>query len=261
MFMNKFERSIYFYKIRIKKQGELVDPKKIFTFIDSLPFNMDGRYLESEKGRSLSIQVDQKEYPISCRLRTTRYTALPQIDKQGKIYPLKIAEDEGLVESTHFMLFPNQVVGSEYNYYGPRISTLNWYLSSKCKKELFDEINLLPLLRSDISELIDRIGEVKFCDLRVHRDMSELMKEVDEDLKFALEAQKNITDEEVKELGLYLSAGPGHSHPGIGIKFLDKLLNFVKDKGPEGITRLQVKARNNITGKIEEFDILKPAII
>ena len=260
--MDKVERSIYFYKIRIKKHGKLVDPKTVFTFLDKLPFSVKGRYLKSEDGHSLSIRIDKKEYPISSRLGTTRYKALPQVDKRGEIYPLKIADDEGLVESTHFIIFPNQVIGSEYNYHGPRISTLKWYLSKKCEEEdLFDEIELLPLLRRDIGELINRIGGVKFCDLRIQRDMTELMKEVHGDLKSALEAQKNITDEDVKELGVYLSAGPGYTRPGIGIKFLDKLLDFIKEKGPEGINRLQVKARNNITGKIEEFDILKPAII
>ena len=49
----------------------------------------------------------------------------------GKRKALRIDPASGLSEVCHVVWFPGNYIGAEFNFYGPRISSLHSYLSSK----------------------------------------------------------------------------------------------------------------------------------
>ena len=62
---------------------------------------------------------------LFCQIRRT---GLPQLEQAGTVSDLKIADNAGLVEAVHVVFFPDNIVGADFNFYGPRLSRLGYYL-------------------------------------------------------------------------------------------------------------------------------------
>lgn len=252
------ERKIYFYKVEMKKKGGLVQPKPIFLAINQMSFDENGRYFQLDDGNFLSMYVDSINLPLKARIGTIRKKELPMIERQGQTIPLNIPPDAGLYEPMHFMVFQNNVVGFEYNFYGPRPGSLKFYLPNKVPS-LVDEIELIPLMRRDVHELLSRVGEIKRFNLRVHRDMELYLKELDDNLPDALAALKKTSDAEYIEIVL---RSKRWSRRGIKIPFLSHLPSWLsRSDVREGIDALKIRARDEITNSIEEFDLLQEYLL
>ena len=252
------ERKIYFYKIEFKKDGQTTRPQPIFSNIDSLPFDENGRYFLLDDGNMRSMYIDSTNFPLKARLGTIRKKGLPLMERKGETEPLTIPSDAGLYEPMHFVIFPNDVIGFEYNFYGPRIGSLKSYIASKAC-DLVEEIELVPLIRHDIRELLSRIGEMRVFKLRVHRDMESYLRELDDNLPDALKALKQTTDAEYIEIVL---KSKQYSRSSINVSFVNRLVNWLSR--PEvrvGVEDLKIRARDEITGSIEEFDLLQQYLL
>jgi hypothetical protein len=128
---------------------------------------MPGRYLEDEQGNPLcgwpdvaggvrDYKVKSGEFPRMMFGRVRR-SGLPRVEKGGRIDPLGIPSDAGLVEITHVVFFPNNIVGADFNFYGPRVPRLGLYLHTLCPGQC-PPLTLLPLLKGDIRGELNRVG-------------------------------------------------------------------------------------------------------
>lgn len=255
---DKIQRNIYFYKFTLMNEDTIVEPLDVFSYINSLPFDINGRYFSADDGNMLSMYVDTQSMPLKLRFGTTRRSGLPSLERRGETSPLDIPEDSGLYEPTHMIIFPDGVIGAEFNYYGPRPTRLRPYLPSKAP-DLVDEVELVPLIKRDIYEQFRKLGEIKVLDLAIQRDQAALLAELDDNLPDAMEILGNISDAEV--LGLYLRP-PAHSKKTINVPFISRLPGWLqRPEVRESIHKLKIRGTNIDTGKIEFFDLLQDYIL
>jgi hypothetical protein len=89
---------------------------------------------------------------------------------------LPIAPDDGLCEPIHVVFFENNIVGAEFNFYGPRLTGLAYYLKDKGPTSLMPEhLRFGMLLKQDPVGLLNRLDALKVLDLKIKAsDLDEL---------------------------------------------------------------------------------------
>lgn len=262
-------KSIYFYKICLKKDHNYVNPLVIFNYINSLSFDETdtGRYQKLDEEKGLSIHIDSLISPLKFRVGTRRMDNLPDQENQGNVFPLNLPQDHVLFEPSHFMLYVdepfylNNIMGFEFNFYGPRVSRLKKYILEKAS-HLIDEVELSPLMNEDFRTKINRIGEIKKFEIGVHRDYGEMLREINGSLPDIVNAAKNLSDSEFVEIVLRPQKKSKNS-----IKFpvlrnfgiWEKLFNH--PDFPGHVDKLRVRAENKYSEQIENFDLLQEFIV
>ena len=123
----------------------------------------DKFYFEQQDERVTCAEVRRTKGPQSLKFYAIRRTDLPSLDSgTGTIGDLALKATEGLAEAVHLRFFPNNVVGFEAFFYGPRIGRVEDFLNERCADALGAPVRLRQMLRGDIIE-----RALKFDDIRV----------------------------------------------------------------------------------------------
>ena len=200
-------RKIYFF--RIEHFADLkANLPGAFQRIENLPFDDNGRYLlESKSGARLCVFPDSLEYPIRLRFGRTRRDQLPDVEKHGKLEALDIAEDAGLIDFGHPLIFDDGHIAAEWNPDGPKLQRLSAYLFSK--GGLSKSVRIRNLFERDIVEVVSRLNSVRVLDIDLPVTAAELAREADADLASAILATERMGA--TKKVGLTLTADQGSS--------------------------------------------------
>lgn len=92
----------------------------------------DAHLLEVGDDTYLAAYGQTRQAMPCLQLGLVRRTDLPVVQAGDEIRDLGLAQDEGLMELAHFMFFPDGVIGAEYNYRGPKASTIPRYIREMC---------------------------------------------------------------------------------------------------------------------------------
>ncbi len=255
------KRNISFWRLKCEKNGNDVDVLDIFKYINDLPFDENGRYLGISGDRSLVMFVDSLKKPIKLRMGTIRKSDLPLIEKNGLTNPLSLDEGEGLMEPVHLMIFDKNIIGFEFNWYGPRIGVLPNYLLQRTI-DLIDNAEIYPLIRKDVLKMLSKVGELKVFSIKFQRDMAEHFKELNNSLKDFFNVIKKTTD--APTIDITLKHEP-YSRNGINVSFLNNK-NLVAKwlKNPEvkdNVHKFWIKCKDKETHKTIEFDLIKEYLV
>jgi len=236
--------------------------REIFSSINGLPFTLgdyNSRYLPYD-GNDLAMFVDEIGPTIDGRMAIVRRALLPDVEQQGVLAPLTIPTEAGLAEVTHFVYYPQQkVIGIEFNFFGPRPSRIADYLQKK-SNGLANLINLTPILRLDVEEQLERIGEVALIQLEAHNNAISIIKDLDDNLGSAFEAAGRASEAETIEIILRKKrySKEGFSFP---LNF-DRLLGVLRrNETRELFKKLKVRAENLQSEQVENFDLLADKMI
>jgi hypothetical protein len=194
------ERKIYFYRMHVgtDEAGSPVtfDPRPVLRTIDTLPFvGSQERYLVDDESNAVCAWVDDIGAEPKIRLVRVRRTGLPQIEEAGLLSDLNLAVNAGLAEPVHVIFFPNNIVGADFNYHGPRLSRLAFYLHYKGGDGV-PLVNFEPLLRLDVSAQLNRLRDVRLFNLKVRPSYASAVREADQDLGSAFQAAQHLGDTE-----------------------------------------------------------------
>ena len=267
---NTVERKIYFFRADVGVDDGGVpltfDPQPALQVIDSLLFTNDdsGRYHFDVDGNAVCLVGHSGAPSHSVRFCRVRRTGLPQLEQGGNISDLNLSPDTGLLEAVHVVFFPDKVaganiVGAEYNHFGPRISRLSSYLYEK-SNEAVPYPTFRPLIRDDAAEQLDRLTEIRVLDISVHPSFADVMRQADQSLGDAFEANARVVDEpesvqvvvkpqrQARQSTLERLVGP-----------LRSLLN--QNDARPAFDRLQIRGRCDDTGRVETIDLLKDQLI
>lgn len=256
------ERRIYFYRVYAGTDDggrpTAFDPAPALARVDGLPFTARGRYWQDDDGNAMCCWVDRAEASHRLRFGHIRRSGLPQVERHGTLSPLNISAAAGLVEQVHVVFFPDQIIGSEFNFYGPRIPRLAHYLAAKagdcCAALAFE-----PLLRQDVAEQLDHLRDLRLLRLRIRASYAARVAQADRDLGSAFAAAQRAG--EAEELEIVLKSLP-HSRNFLAGHLLDaiKRLAGLADLRTE-VSRFDVKGLHAQTGRVEELDILSDQLI
>lgn len=261
------ERKIHFYRADAGTDGAghplSYDAAPALAAIERLPFTDGpaGRYLSADDGGNVlcSWQGQLAALP-SLRFCVIRRTGLPQLERGGAVSDLNIANDEGLLEPVHVVFFSDNIVGADFNFYGPRVSRLGHYLHIKSSKAVplavFD-----PLLRQDVAKELDHLTEIRLFDLRVRPSYIEVVRQADASLGEAFAANAQVLNDDVEELEVVLKISKGGWRRAL--RRLREPLKILA-RGPElreNARCFQVKGTHDVTGRVAEIDLLHDQLI
>lgn len=254
------ERKIYFYRIMPSDPDDGLSWEDLITGlsqVNSLDFDAAGRYWDTPDGNSFCVWIDQTGSRVHLRIGMVRRNALPDVERRGRLSALRLAENAGLSELTHIIVFPDRIAGVEYNFYGPRIGMLGSYLEEKTN---LIPLNFQILLRRDVETALSRFSDVRLLRFRLRRTDATLMREADPGgLGAELEAALERLDAPVIELVLKNTKFSRQPLP-------DRFLNFVKNLVRHPRTRetfdvFRMRGFNEPDARVEEIDLLGDALI
>ena len=255
------ERKIYFYRanVGIDKGGKPLpfDVIPALHHISGLHFAPGGRYLDDGDVR-LCCWVDQTNRQPRLRLVQIRKSGLPQLEQQGQLSDLSIPENSGLAEATHIVVFGNNIVGSDFNFFGPRMSRFSWYLRVKGREHCSD-VKFDPLLRQDVADQLDRLLEIRMFHLKIRSSYAPIVEQADEDLGQAFAAAQRAG--EADELEIVLRPQKYSRNP-----LSNRILQAARILARRGDLRLEaskfvVKGVRADTGALDLVDVLRDQLV
>ena len=259
------ERKIHFYRANIgaDRGGQPLpfDPTPALTAIGSMPFTdgQAGRYLLDEDGNALCVWP-AADGVASLRFCQIRRTGLPQLEQAGAVSDLNIAADAGLLEPVHVVFFSDNIVGADFNFYGPRLSRLGYYLRVKSGNAIPLAI-FEPLLRLDVAEQLDHLTELRLLDLKIRASYSETIRDADTSLGDAFVANARVLDGDTEEIRLVLQPAKD-GRRGALRRLLNPLKTLLQRRElRENVARFQVKGKHDQSNKVETIDLLRDQLI
>lgn len=253
------ERSIYFYRVRPRQTDDTLtfqDLGSAITSLSSTNFDSAGRYLDLPSGDSTCTWVDALGRPIRLRFGRTRRTGLPDIENRGRLSPLPVRGSAGLSELVHIVLWPNLVLGAEFNFYAPRVSSLSQYFREKTD---LVPISFEMLVRPEVQPLLDNLRGVRLFHLKIRRSHSSLLTQIDRSLTAALDAAAEQVNAPVYELILRTDS---RSRRPLDDKVISWLRNiFASTEIRENIQTLKINAYVGDDPYAHDIDLLKDFIV
>jgi hypothetical protein len=258
---NTVQRKVYFYRSRLEQETAETGTRAVFDApaaceqISRMPFVSGERYLTFADGGSLAVWPKIQGSRPRLIFGSLRSSGLPELENDGQFKKLHVEEREKIAEKTHVVFFENGLVGAEFNFYGPRLSRLSYYLRYKnIANVAFD-----PLLNRDVQETLQHIKDIRVLDLRMRRDSLELLKEAEESLPAALKSWSEKVDAPVVELCLRQKS---HSRKALASSILD----FVKTLAGSPLTRegvgiFKIQGKDDRTNQVEWFDLLEDKFV
>jgi hypothetical protein len=170
--MDTIDRTILFGILDWKFKNHPVDIPNVFKEINKLPLNDGSRYHQTSTGQryELLIKFISNTEILGC-IGDSRITDLPFLEKQGKVAPLKIGKGEGVFDAIHFYIKKNAngkwVIVYEFNFYAPRITSLNIYVQNKIKT-MVDYVAINPISGETVTQILKRIAPIKKVKMGIH---------------------------------------------------------------------------------------------
>ena len=259
------ERKIYFYRADIgtDEGGQPLpfDPSPALDAIDALPFTNDahGRYEFDVDGNALSVRRHHSVPNVTLQFGRVRRNGLPQLEQAGNISDLVLDADAGLLEAIHVVFFPDNIVGAEYNHFGPRVSRLGSFLHEK-SNEAVPRANFRPILRGDAAKQLDRLSDLRVLELSVLPSYVDVVRQSHVSLADALAANGRVL-ENPKVLQVILKP-EREASTGFLASMIGGLRELVSNGNvQEGADRLQLHGKCQDTDRVETIDLLKDQLI
>ena len=200
-------RKVYFFRIEHFADIKAKLPGALER-IENLPFSDVGRYfVEARAGTRLCLFPDSLDYPLRLRFGRIRRDQLPDVESSGKLAALELAENAGLIDLGHLIVFEDGHVAAEWNPEGPKLQRLTPYFIEK--GGLTENVKFRNLFQRDIVGVVSKLRSVRILDIDLPPDAVELAREADDNLADAVIAAEKMGA--TKKVGLTLTADQGSS--------------------------------------------------
>lgn len=257
------KRSIYFFRIDGGAGDDgvpiTVDLHPPLQKLDGLPFRPaedGGRYVASGDADQC-VWVDEVGEICMIRFANIRRNALPLAEIGGQLTDLNLADEAGIYEVSHLCIFPDGIVGMEFNFYGPRPSRLAPYLRRAVGEDC-PEFSLEALLRQDVADLLSRKKAVRKLDLSVRRPYIAVIEQANGSLGSALRAAETASRADC--VGVYLEPEP-YQRRNLDGGILDMLRQLVRRSDLRENARTLRATVVDQEDRTEEIDLLRDELI
>jgi hypothetical protein len=257
------KRSIYFFRIDGGAGDDgvpiNVDLHPALQKLDGLPFRPvedGGRYVASGESDQC-VWVDEVGEISKIRFANIRRNALPLAEIGGQLTDLNLADEAGIYEVSHLCIFPDGIVGIEFNFYGPRPSRLAPYLRRAVGEDC-PEFALEALLRQDVAALLLRKKAVRKLDLSVRRPYIDVIAQANASLGAALRAAETASQADC--VGVYLEPEP-YQRRNLDGGILDMLRQLARRSDLRENARTLRATVVDQEDRAEEIDLLRDELI
>jgi len=246
-------------------------PASVFKSIKSL--NWKECYKQEDGGKQTFCWIST---PTSVKFGIIRRIDLPQKEKYGRLSALPIPKGTGLAEKIHIVFFENNIIGADYNFYGPSMAKFAEYLLVKGKyledkkgrktdkdkknEDIFPKgLHFEPLLRKDAVDRLDKMKEIRFLQLRIRKSFAENLSEASKSLAAAFKAAGRAGRADNIEIILRT---PPHSKDSLSKKILEAAQKIAHmPQVQHEAMNFSVKGMNEDKRKSVEIDLLSDKLI
>lgn len=190
------------------------------------------------------------------RLANVRRTSLPEVEEKCQLSPLPLTTRQGLAETVHAVFFPNNVVGIDFNFYGPRPSALGRYLSNKspsCPPLAFDR-----LLRNDAAERLQKFDYLSLVRLKTRASYASDIARVSQKVGRMLNAASEIGN--AAEVEIMIRSEARSRTPLQGLTSEVRRILGLQDIR-ENVAKFEVKGLDSETKRTDALDLLSDALV
>lgn len=196
--MVEVDRNIHFFRAIVSGEDDGTQPAfdyaAVLAKLASVP--TPSRYVEERGGYLFGHPPEANDRVIFWR---SRRMGLPQVDENGVFSPLNIPTTSGLAEITHVRFFPNNLIGAEFNFHGPRVSALAAYLRRLCKPPC-PRVVFAPLLSETALEQLDELETISCATVRVARPYVASLEAASPSLRASLQQAMEVGNAQDFEL-------------------------------------------------------------
>lgn len=208
--------------------------------------------------------VENKDYLLKGKMRCVRKDLLPELmnTKTDETKGIDAKEEEGLVETTHFIIdYRNKKVflALEYNHYGSKITDLVNYIERiGLDKKLLERVGYKPIVKDDLDTIRTRINRFSEFTVKVHKDNIQKVKELDEKIWGALNNSYEHFGSEFATLILKFDFKQQSESSEIESSVFNIVKHFVKNNKKKNLfNKLSLKAQDGERDNLlETFDLL-----
>jgi hypothetical protein len=248
----RLERRIYFYRLIDPRGTNIPFQFNVDSVLDELRViaASAGRYDEQGERVTLCIPDAQATRP-RLRVLNVRRTNLPQMESAGVLAPLPLESTAGIADQIHIVFFPSNVIGSEFNFYGPRVTRLADFMRAK---RIQPRTRIVPLFRDDAIRQLDGMREIRMAHLKLTRGAIGLLRRYDETLAQALDQTAEITGGANVEITVRRTP---RSHESLSGRLRQAFRGLAADpEAKELVKALQIEGRNE-DGEFNVVDLIK----
>jgi hypothetical protein len=257
------KRSIHFFRIDGGAGDDgvpiAVNLHPALRKLADLPFSSvdaGGRYVSSNDADQCAW-VDDLGDICKVRFANVRRNALPLQEAGGELKDLNLAADAGLYEVSHLCIFPDGIVGVEFNFYGPRPSRMAPYLR-RVVGQGCPEFTLEALLRQDVADVLFRKKAVRKLDLSIRRPYIAVIEDAHASLGAALRAAETASQADC--VGVYFEPEP-YQRRNLDGGILDMLRGLVRRPDLRENARTLKATVVDQDDRVEEIDLLRDELI
>lgn len=257
-------RNIYFYgaDIGVDGSGRLLpfDPTDPLEHIDNMPLRGPDRRFQLPDDRVTYCWVDNSSAPQQrLRIANIRRSGFPFVELDGNLTPLNIRQGSGLSDHIHVVFFENNIVGADFNFYGPRISGLEKYLAVKAHQWCHN-LTFGILLDPDTAQRLNRYEELRVLELRMRPADGEILRNYSDSLADSYRSVNGLLDQDA-QLELVLRPKP-HSRGGIGRDILQRVKRmFLNEELRDKASRFRVQGINQLGDTEDPIDLLSDDLV
>jgi hypothetical protein len=259
---HEIERKIHFYRADAGADDSgapvALDLEAIVAAVEQVPFGPESkRYWQQRGGDAIGLWTDSAGNLDRFSLAAVRRSSLPQSELNGTLAALNLGAGAGLHEPIHIRVFQNNIVGVEFNFYGPRPSRLPLYLRHVVSSS--PKFVLEALLNQDAQEKLSHYSELRMLEFYVRPSYAQEVREASKSFGKAIAALSETSKADV--LGLILRPEPNqrHSLGGKALRAVQKLAG--RSDLAENVLRFKAKGVNDQTGRVEVVDVLDDQLV
>jgi hypothetical protein len=254
---NVAQRKIYFHQVA-PRTGDpdrfRLDRAGVLAAINALSGTPQFYLPEgpADEEQNLCAAVDRTRPPHRFRFYRVRRKNLPETEAAGDFEALDLDARRGLAESIHVVLFDDNVVGSEYNHYGPRATTLATFLNERCGQDVY----LKQLVRRDVIDDVLRMSDIRRIRIKAEPAAAAALRGRATGIGGAVDAATSFSAG--KYVDLTLAADPADG------EFTQRVKSFIRSiRSSDARAHLeaaQVYGKNE-DGLLEALDLLHDAVV
>lgn len=260
----KVKRVINYYELDFKFKNDN-DLNTFYNELINLEKKKDKkRYLPIGEKLIFIQGFENKENFFKGKMRCIRKDILPELmnTETDETKEIEAEEEEGLVETTHFIIdYRNEktYLALEYNHYGSKITDfVNYIQTTGLKLDILTQVGFKAIVKDDLSKLKEKLNRFSEFVVKVHKDNIEEIKKMDSKIWSALNASFENFQSEYATLILKFDYKQYVETPYIKESVFNLISFLSKNNSKKYIfNKLEIKAedesKNNL---LEHFDLL-----
>lgn len=262
--IEKVSRVINYYDLKLRFQDDN-NFESFFTVLTALAKTRAKIRYQMFGDKYVFIQgIENVDGIIKAKMRCVRMDLLPELMdiSTDETKEVDAKEQEGLVETTHFLIDyrKNRVIlALEYNHYGSKIVDLVQYIQRiGISKGILGNVGYAPLVKDDLKSLKKRMNRFSEFVVKVHKSNVDKIKKMDTKIWQALNASIDNFDSDYATISLKFDYKQRSETPLIQETVANIIDHFSTDYKDKYLfnrlyMRVEDEEKNN---RLETFDLL-----